>query len=127
MTKPIWVASTERMREAREHENDQRPGHHPLRADAVVEPAAEEGADGAGDGEQDAEQAELDRAPAEDAGRIDAAESEERHQAVGVDHVGEEEAERIAMLAHAAERRRELAEPAPDAHGRGPSAAARPA
>ena len=43
-------------------------------------------------GEQDAEDAEFRRAPAEHAGAVDAAEGEQRHEAVLVDHVGEEEA-----------------------------------
>ena len=65
---------------------------HGLGADPVVEPPADERAERAGDGEQDAEDPELDRLPAEHAGAVDAAEGEERHERILIDHVGEEEA-----------------------------------
>ena len=52
----------------------------------------------AGDREHDAEGADLDRVPAEGAGGIDAAEREQRHQAVGVDHVGEQERRQRFLL-----------------------------
>ena len=75
---------------------------HGLRAEAVVEPAADERADRAGDGQHDAEDPELGRAPAEHARAVDSAEREERHQRVLIDHVGDEKAtDAVVTLASA--------------------------
>ena len=45
----------------------------------------------AGEGEDDAEQAELGGPPAEHARRVDAAKGEHRAEPVGIEHAGEEE------------------------------------
>ena len=86
------LAAERQDREADEDEHRERAEDDRPRADPVVEPAADDAADDARHGEQDAEDAEFRRAPAEHAGAVDAAEGEQRHEAVLVDHVGEEEA-----------------------------------
>ena len=70
-----------------------------LRAEAIVEQAAKCSADGAGNGQDDAEQAELHRAPAEHCGGIDAAEGEHRAEPVGVEHARDEEAGDLLVIA----------------------------
>ncbi len=54
---------------------------------------------GAGDGEDDAEQAELGRAPAEHRRGIDAAEGEHGAEPVGIEHARDEEERDLAVIA----------------------------
>ncbi len=54
---------------------------------------------GAGNGQHDAEEAELHRAPAEHCGGIDAAEGEHRAETVGVQHARDEEAGDLFVIA----------------------------
>ena len=86
-----------------------------LRAEAIVEHAAECRADGAGDGEDDAEQAELRGAPAEHGAGVDAAKGKHGAKPVGVEHAREKEERDLAVMPdefpHPAD---ELGEPGPD-------------
>ena len=104
------IAARRKDRDSREQQNDEAAEHHGLGPDTIVELAAHIGADRCGDRQQDAEHADLDRAPAEGAGRIDAAEREQREQRVGVDHVGEQEHRDIAVLRQPAQRHGEFAQ-----------------
>ena len=79
-------------------EQAERAGDHRFRAAAVVEQAAEHGADRAGDGEDDAEQAELGRAPAEHGRGIDAAEGEHGAEPVGIEHARQQEQRDLAVM-----------------------------
>ncbi len=73
------------------HQQDQHAaGDHTFRPQAIVELAAEPRAESPGDRQQDTEAADLNGVPAESARGIDAAEREQGHQAIGVDHVGEQ-------------------------------------
>ena len=58
------------------------------------------GADRAGDGEDDAEQAKLGGAPAEHGGGIDAAEGEHRAEPVGIEHARQQKQRDLAVMAH---------------------------
>jgi hypothetical protein len=110
-------------READEDEDRERGEDNRARSVPVVQPAADHAADRPRHGEQDTEDAELRRSPAEHAGAVDAAEGEQRHQAVLVDHVGEKEAGHRAvpsgLLHRPAEMGERLAEGRPDRASRG--------
>ena len=92
----------------RDDEERERADDHGSRAHAVVEPAADEGAEASCQHEEDSEHAELDRRPAEYSGSVNSAEGEERHEPVGIDHVGEDESENVAVAAGMSEGREEL-------------------
>src|SRR6266581_15215 len=98
-------------RRRRQDQDHEAAEDHPLRAVTVVELAAQKSADRARDGQQDAEGPDLDRAPAERAGRVDAAEREQRDQPVGTDHVGEQKQREIALARQLPDRLRKRAEP----------------
>ncbi len=70
---------------------------HRLGAEAVIEHAADERAEHAGQRQYDAEDAELERAPAEDVGAVDAAEGEDGGEAVGVDHARQQEQQHVGV------------------------------
>ena len=106
------VAIDHQNRRTGNHHDQQAAEDHALGAVAIVELAADEGADRARDGQQDAERADLNRAPAEGAGRIDAAEREQRDEAIGTDHVGEEKQREIALARQLPHRAHQRAEPA---------------
>ncbi len=82
-------------------EDEQRRDDDELGADAVVERAADEGAEGADQRQDDAEQSELQRTPAEHRGAVDAAEGENGGEAVGVDHARDEEEQHVCGSAAA--------------------------
>ena len=103
-TNRIESLSTSRIATIANSKNHHAAGDHPLRPERVVELAAEPGAKRAGDREKDAEGADLDRVPAEGAGGVDAAERKQRHQAVGVDHVGEQKCRHRFLLRQFAQR-----------------------
>ena len=92
------IASDGKDRDAGNEQDQKRREDDRPRAELVVQPAAEQRARGAGDGEQDSEHAKLDRAPAERPRRIDSAEREQRHQSVGVDHVRKQERADVLVL-----------------------------
>ena len=57
---------------------------------AVVEPAADQRAEGADERQDDAEDAEFQRTPAEDRRTVNPAECEDGGQAVRIEHAGDE-------------------------------------
>src|SRR4029078_6948555 len=81
-----------------------------LRAEPVIELAANPGAERAGDRKNDAEGADLDGIPSERTGRIDPAESKQRHQSVGVNQVGEQERRHRPLLWQLEKRLSQLAQ-----------------
>src|SRR5579885_2804626 len=81
------------------NEQKERRRDHPLRASHVVEKAADDAAQGAGDDEDDGENAELLRAPAEHGAGIDAAKGEHRAEAVGIEHARQEKERDLAVMA----------------------------
>ena len=102
----------------RQHEEQQRPDDHALGAHAVVEHAAESGANRAGDGEDDAEQAKLGRAPAEHRRGIDAAKGEDGAEPVGIEHARHEEERDLGVMANeVVDTASKLLEPGSDRRG----------
>ena len=95
--------------------DDDRP-----RPEGPVGPAARPGADRADAGGDDPEDAELEEAPAEDAGGVDAAEGEERGQRVAVDHRGDEEGEEAPVAGREPEGRAEVGEAGAEEAGGAP-------
>ena len=82
-----------------DNEHEQRRRDDGLRAEPVVEKTTKRGANRAGDGEDDAEQAKLGRAPAEHARGIDAAEGEDGAEPVGIKHPRDEEERDLPVFA----------------------------
>ena len=84
--------------EETDEQDDDRADDHRFCADAIIEQAADDGADRAGRGEDDTEEAEIERAPSEDGSPIDAAENEDRREPVAVEHPRYEHPEDVAIV-----------------------------
>jgi hypothetical protein len=83
----------------RDDEQAKRPDDHALGTKPVVKHTAKRRANGAGDGEDDAEQAKLGGAPAEHRRSIDAAKSEHGAEPIGVKHPREQEERDLPVMA----------------------------
>src|SRR5262249_7726626 len=92
-------------------EQKERRRDHPFRTPDIVKKAAEQAAEGAGDDEDDSEDAELLRAPAERGCGVDAAEGEYRAKPVGIEHARQKKERDLAVVPdQVLERAHELAE-----------------
>jgi hypothetical protein len=92
------LVGREQGRRARSEQADDGDEDGGLRTDPIVEEGEPECAQARGDVERDPKQQHLVQTHSEGAGGIDASEREQLHQAVGIDHVGEQERRQRSLL-----------------------------